>query len=217
MTHTTTSDGRVLGLTGGIGSGKSAAAALFRELGIPVIDVDAIAHELTAPGGAAMEAIRKDFGERMITPQGALDRAAMRQLAFSDASAKLRLEAILHPMIGVESRRRCRAALETAAPYAIMEIPLLIESGTYRNRVARIAVVDCSEETQIRRVMQRSQMRREDVERIMAAQVQRAERCAVANDLIDNEGELAQLRPQVAALHQKYLDMLAAKKSLAGG
>jgi dephospho-CoA kinase len=206
-----------LGLTGGIGSGKSAVAALFRELGIPVIDVDAIAHELTAPGGLAMEAIRKDFGDAMLTSEGALDRAAMRQLAFSDETAKRRLEAILHPMIGSESQRRCRVALDSSAPYAIMEIPLLIESGTYRHRVARIAVVDCGEETQIRRVMQRSQLSRADVQRIMAAQAQRAERCAVADDLIDNEGGLGQLRLQVEALHQKYLHLLEAKKSLAGG
>ncbi|SMB22728.1 dephospho-CoA kinase [Sterolibacterium denitrificans] len=216
MSQPITHDGRVLGLTGGIGSGKSAVAAIFGELGVPVIDVDRIAHELTAPGGAAIGDIRKIFGEALIGADGALDRAAMRRLVFGDVQAKHKLEAILHPLIGIESQRRCRAAL-ASAPYAVLEVPLLIESGTYRNRVARIAVVDCREETQIERVISRSGLGREDVQRIMAAQAGRAERLAVADDVIDNEGPPAHLRPQIEALHRKYLDMLAAKKSLAGG
>lgn len=210
-------EGRVLGLTGGIGSGKSAVAALFRSLGIPVIDVDAIAHELTTSGGAAMPALRDEFGDALITADGALDRAVMRQLAFSDAGAKQRLETILHPMIGMESQRRCRAALDSDAPYVIMEIPLLIESGTYRSRVTRILVVDCSEETRIHRVMQRSGLAREDIQRIMAAQATREQRHAVADDLIDNEGPPAQLSPQVTTLHQKYLFMLKTQNSLSEG
>lgn len=217
MNHSTTYDGRVLGLTGGIGSGKSAAAAIFKGLGVPVINVDLIAHELTAPGGAAIAAIRKTFGDGVIAADGSLDRAGMRNLVFSDDNAKKRLEAILHPMIGVESQRRCRAALASGAPYAIMEVPLLIESGTYRNRAARIAVVDCGEETQIARVMQRSGLAREDVRRIMATQASREDRRTVADDIIDNDGDLAGLRTQVEALHRKYLDMLDAKKSLARG
>jgi dephospho-CoA kinase len=216
MTALPTHDGRVLGLTGGIGSGKSAVAALFTELGVPVIDVDLIAHELTAPGGAAIKDIRKTFGDTVIGADGALDRTAMRNRVFTDPQAKRQLEAILHPMIGVESQRRCHAAL-AAAPYAILEVPLLIESGTYRNRAARIAVVDCREETQIARVMQRSGLSREEVQRIMAAQVSRAERLVVADDVIDNDGPLDGLRAQIEALHVKYLAMLAAKKSLAGG
>jgi len=212
-------EGRILGLTGGIGSGKSAVAALFRQFGIPVIDVDAIAHELTAPEGKAIPAIRTEFGDGLISQTGALDRAAMRKLAFSDAGAKKRLEAILHPMIGMESQRRCRAALDTDAPYVIMEIPLLIESGTYRDRVNRILVVDCNEETQIRRVMQRSGLAREDVLRIMAAQATREQRRAVADDLIDNDGDgvSEHLVPQVNALHQKYLFMLKTQKFLSEG
>ncbi len=214
---TNTYDGRVLGLTGGIGSGKSAAAAVFVELGVPVINVDAIAHELTAPGGAAIAPIRKTFGDAAIAADGSLDRAAMRNLVFSDDSAKKRLEAILHPMIGSESQRRCRSALTSGAPYVVMEVPLLIESGTYRNRAARIAVVDCSEETQIARVMKRSGLSREEVQRIMTTQASRAERREAADDVIDNNGDLARLREQVGKLHEKYLAMLEAKKSLAGG
>jgi dephospho-CoA kinase len=212
-----TNIGRVLGLTGGIGSGKSAAAAFFGEFGATVVDVDAIAHELCAPGGAAIEALRKRFGDDYIDAHGALDRAAMRQRVFTDATAKMHLEAILHPMIGLESQRRCTAALAADAPYVVLMVPLLIESGTYRNRAARIAVVDCSEETQIARVMSRSGLSREEVERIMATQARRTERQAAADDLIDNEGTLTALRRQVEALHQKYLAQLATKKSLTGG
>ncbi len=217
MNHPTTHDGRVLSLTGGIGSGKSAAAAVFAELGVPVINVDLIAHGLTSPTGAAIDAIRKTFGDGMIAADGSLNRVAMRDLVFRDEDAKKDLEAILHPMIGVESQRRCRTTLASGEPYVIMEIPLLIESGIYRNRAARIAVVDCSEETQISRVMQRSKLTREDVLRIMAAQASRAERLAVADDIIANDGDLSQLREQVKILHSRYLAMLEAKKSLVGG
>lgn len=220
MTNTTTHEGRILGLTGGIGSGKSAVAALFAELGVPVINVDLIAHELTVPGGAAIEAIRRQFGDALITAEGALDRAAMRQQVFSNAQAKRQLEEILHPLIGAESQRRCQQALaqpQSQPGYVILEIPLLIESGNHRQRVARVAVVDCHEETQIARVMQRSGLTREDVQRIMAAQVSRSTRLAAADDIIDNEGTLAALRPQVETLHKQYLAMLASKKTLVGG
>lgn len=217
MTLPTSHDGRVLGLTGGIGSGKSAAAALFGELGAQVIDVDHIAHELSAPGGAAIPFIQKDFGAALLTPEGALDRQAMRQLVFSEPTAKKKLEAILHPMISSESQRRCHAALDAGAPYVVLVVPLLIESGTYRNRAARICVVDCPEEAQITRVMARSGLAREEVQRIMAAQVRREVRLAAADDVIDNSAGLAQLAPQVAALHQRYLSLLASKKTLAGG
>ncbi len=217
MTIATTDDTRILGLTGGIGSGKSAAAELFAELGVAVIDVDRIAHALTAPNGAAMEDIRKTFGDTLIAPDGSLDRAAMRKLVFSDPTAKKRLELILHPMIGYESRQRCRAAHASGSPYVVLVVPLLVESGTYRNRVARILVVDCSEETQVSRVMKRSGLEAEEVRRIMATQATREARRAVANEVIDNDGDLDHLRTQVAHLHQKYLAMVAAKKSLTDG
>lgn len=201
----------ILGLTGGIGSGKSAAATVFEQLGAAVVDVDVIAHELTAPAGIAIDAIRAAFGDSLIAPDGSLDRVAMRQLVFADANAKSRLEAILHPLIGAESQRRCEAALTAGAPYVVLVVPLLVESGSYRSRVGRVVVVDCSEETQVARVMSRSGLSREEVARIMAAQVSRGARLKVADDIINNDAGFAELRAQVEDLHQKYL-LLAAKK-----
>lgn len=198
---------RLLGLTGGIGSGKTAAAQHFASLGVPVIDVDQIAHELTAPGGAAISAIQAEFGETMLTETGALNRVAMRQRVFNDPNSKSRLEAILHPQIHQLSQRRCTDALAAGAPYAVLVVPLLIESGNYRQRVSRIAVVDCHEETQIQRVMSRSGLARDEILRIMAAQVSREQRLAAADDLIDNEGSLEYLQQQVSQLHQKYLQL----------
>jgi dephospho-CoA kinase len=163
----------VVGLTGGIGSGKSAVGDLFAARGIAVIDTDAIAHQLTAPGGAAMPAIRAEFGDAAATAEGALDRAAMRNIVFADPSARKRLEAILHPLIRIESERRLASA---DSPYAILMVPLLVESGDYRKRVDRVAVVDCREETQIARVMRRNGLARPEVERILAAQASRAQR-----------------------------------------
>jgi dephospho-CoA kinase len=192
----------VVGLTGGIGSGKSAVADLFAARGVVVIDTDAIAHQLTAPGGAAMPAIGAEFGAAVATPEGALDRAAMRSIVFADASARKRLEAILHPMIRSESERRLASA---DSPYAILMVPLLVESGDYRKRVDRVAVVDCREQTQIDRVMQRNGLSRPEVERILAAQATRAERLAAADDVIDNDGALAELAPRIERLHAAYL------------
>jgi dephospho-CoA kinase len=201
----------IVGLTGGIGSGKSAAATLFEELGAAVVDTDAIAHELTAPGGAAMGPIRSAFGDEVIAPNGALDRSAMRRLAFADAQAKARLEAILHPMIRAEADRRSAAA---RAPYVVLVVPLLVESGGYStgdrsSRAQRVAVVDCPEEVQVARVMSRSGLSAEEARAIMAAQVGREQRLAAADDVIDNGGELAALRPQIEALHRRYLEMAA--------
>ncbi|MFH1872784.1 MAG: dephospho-CoA kinase [Pseudomonadota bacterium] len=194
----------VVGLTGGIGSGKSAVADLFAERGILVVDTDAVAHALTAPGGAAMPAIRAEFGAAVAAADGALDRAAMRARVFADGSARKRLEAILHPMIRSESERLLAAAA-SRSPYAILMVPLLIEAGSYRERVDRIAVVDCAEATQIARVISRNGLAREEVQRILAAQATRAERLAAADDVIDNDGDLAALRPQIERLHVNYL------------
>ena len=191
----------VVGLTGGIGSGKSAAATRFAELGAAVVDTDAIAHELTAGGGAAMPALVVAFGPGIATPDGALDRTAMRRLVFADPAQRQRLEAILHPLIRAESDRRVR---EAVAPYVILVVPLLVESGSYRERVGRIAVVDCRPETQIARVMVRSRLDRTEVERILAAQATRAQRLSVADDIIDNEGDLAHLQRQVDRLDHAY-------------
>lgn len=196
----------IVGLTGGIGSGKSAAASLFEQLGAAVVDTDAIAHELTAPGGAAIDPIRTAFGDEVIDARGALDRAAMRRKVFSDSRAKARLEAILHPMIRAEADRR---SAESRAPYVVLVVPLLVESGSYRSRVHRVAVVDCPEEIQVARVMSRSGLSAEEAAAIMATQVDREARLAVADDVIDNGGELTALRPQVEALHRRYLEMAA--------
>lgn len=197
----------LIGLTGGIGSGKSAVAKLFAEQGAVVVDTDAIAHELTGPDGGAMPAIRAAFGEAVIAADGRLDRAAMRALVFADPAARARLEALLHPAIRQLSGERAAAA---ASPYVILMVPLLIESGHYAERVQRIAVVDCREETQIKRVMARNGMTEEEVRRILAAQASRQQRLAAAQDVIDNDGPLAALAPQVETLHRRYLELAGA-------
>ncbi len=196
----------VVGLTGGIGSGKSRVADLFAARGAALVDTDAIAHELTDPGGAAMPALRAAFGARVAAAGGALDRAAMRQLVFADPAQRARLEGILHPLIRAEAARRCQAA---EAPYVILAVPLLVESGTYRDRCQRILVVDCPEELQIARVIARNGLAAEAVRAIMAAQATRAERLAAADDVVVNDGGFAALETQVDALHRKYLRLLA--------
>ena len=196
----------VVGLTGGIGSGKSTVAELFVEFGAALVDTDAIAHELTGPEGAAMPALRRSFGDAIADTQGALDRAAMRQRAFADPRAREQLEGILHPMIRSVSDQRCLAA---NAPYVILAVPLLVESTSYRGRCQRIAVVDCPEELQVERVMARSRLTADEVRAIMATQATRQQRLAVADDLIANAGDRKALRDQVAALHARYLKLAA--------
>jgi dephospho-CoA kinase len=192
----------VVGLTGGIGSGKSAAADAFARLGATVVDTDAIAHELTGPGGAAIPEIRRQFGNAFVDATGAMDRKRMRDLVFSDAEEKLRLEALLHPMIRAESARRVGAA---AGPYAVLVVPLLVESAGYRERVDRVLVVDCPESVQIARVMQRSNLPEAQVRRILASQVSREMRLAAADDVIDNSSSIDALQQRVAELHDQYL------------
>ncbi|MDD5295328.1 MAG: dephospho-CoA kinase [Rhodocyclaceae bacterium] len=194
----------IIGLTGGIGSGKSAAASLFGHLGATVVDTDAISHELTGPGGLAMPLLKAAFGEAIAAPDGSLDRPLMRRLAFSEPGVRTRLEDILHPLIRDESRLRCETA---TGPYVVLVVPLLLESGDYRRRVARVLVVDCPEETQVDRVMARSQLPEEEVRRIMAAQIGRPKRLSTADDVIENGGGLAELEAQVAALHRRYLEL----------
>lgn len=193
----------VVGLTGGIGSGKSTVAELFVALGAALVDTDRVAHELTAADGAAMPMLRQAFGDVVVAADGALDRAVMRRLVFADAAARARLEGILHPMIRELSAERCRAA---TAPYVLLAVPLLVESGSYRERCQRILVVDCPEALQIDRVMARSGLARDEVEAILASQATRQQRLAIADDVINNDGELTRLEQQVAILHRQYLD-----------
>lgn len=196
-----------VGLTGGIGSGKSTIADLFAELGVPVVDTDVIARQLTAPGGAALDAIRAAFGESVIQADGALDRAALRRRVFADTAERRRLEAILHPRIR-QAVDRALATLNT--PYALIVIPLLVETGGYGDLLHRVLVVDCPEDLQVTRVMARSGLARDEVEAILAAQSGRAERLAAADDVIVNTTPVEALRTEVAALHQRYLACAAA-------
>lgn len=192
----------MVGLTGGIGSGKSAAADEFARLGATVVDTDAISRELTEKGGAAIPAIERLFGSGFLDPAGGLDRKKMRDHVFADSAAKRALEQLLHPMIRAESARRIAAA---TGPYVVHVVPLLIESPDYRRRVDRVLVVDCPEEMQLERVRARSGLAESEVRAIMRGQASRAERLAAADDVIDNRGSRDALRKQVAALHQKYL------------
>lgn len=193
----------VVGLTGGIGSGKSAAAAEFERLGASVVDTDAIAHELTQVGGAAIPELEKRFGKTAIAESGAMDRKKMRHRVFADPQAKKALEALLHPLIREESQRRIASA---PGPYVIHVVPLLIESPDYRSRVDRVLVVDTPEELQVERVRLRSGLSADEVRAIVAAQATRAERLAAADDVIENRGTIDALRAQVAALHRRYLE-----------
>jgi len=192
----------VVGLTGGIGSGKSAAADRFAARGATVVDTDAIAHALTAAGGRAMPDIREAFGSSVIAADGSLDRAAMRALAFAEPQVRKRLEAILHPLIREESERHCR---EAPSIYVILAVPLLIESGSYRERCDRICVVDCPESLQIERVKARSGLDEAQIRAIMAAQATREQRRAAADDIVDNGGTLTELNAQIDALHDRYV------------
>jgi len=196
-----------IGLTGGIGSGKSSAAEIFRELGAGVVDTDAIAHDLTRPGGAALTAIRNQFGAEYIAADGGLDRSKMRRLVFSDPASKKSLEAILHPRIRAESEARIAAARE---PYVIIAVPLLLETCAYNALIDRVLVVDCSEEQQVARTMQRSAITADEVRAIMATQLPRSERLARADDVLHNDADMAALRRQAEALHGKYLALARA-------
>ncbi len=190
--------GLQIGLTGGIGSGKSTVAKLLVELGATLVDTDAIAHELTRPNGAAMPAIAAEFGANMVGADGALERNRMRALAFAEPGAKLRLERILHPLIGAQAQEQ---ALRAGPNSVVFDVPLLAESRHWRQRVQRILVVDCTAVTQVQRVMQRSGWTQEAVHRVIDLQASRSRRRAVADAVLFNDGvSLAALRVQVAAL-----------------
>jgi len=196
-----------VGLTGGIGSGKSAASDRFGELGAGVVDTDEISRQLTAPAGAAIEEISKQLGSEFVTADGGLDRARMRRLVFADAAARRKLEAILHPLI----RARTRAAIAAAAqPYVVVVVPLLLETGACAELVQRVLVVDCEEAEQVRRTMARSGLSAGEVREIMATQLPRAERLRHADDVLANDGDLPALQRRVARLHARYLDLARA-------
>jgi dephospho-CoA kinase len=191
-----------IGLTGGIGSGKSTVSGFLREAGAAIIDTDAISRALTAAGGAAMPAIAAQFGTDFVGADGALDRDRMRALAFSDADAKRRLEAILHPLITAEALAQ---ADQATAPLVVFDVPLLVESGRWRARLARVLVVDCSTETQIERVLQRPGWTRERIAGALAAQATRAARRAAADAVLLNEGlPLVALRNEVLNLASRW-------------
>lgn len=194
-----------LGLTGGIGSGKSTVAALLAGHGAAVIDADAISRHTTASGGAAIEAIRQAFGPAFITPDEALDRERMRAHAFDDPSARQRLEQIIHPLVGQETERQTRAALAAGCRCIVYDIPLLVESGRWRARLDQVLVVDCRSETQIARTMQRNGLSRDAVVAIMANQASRAQRLSAADLVLYNDGlSLEQLAQEVRLLARRF-------------
>lgn len=194
----------IIGLTGGIGSGKSTVADALVARGAALVDTDQIAHALTAPGGTAIEPIRQAFGDAVIAPDGRMDRTAMRERAFSDPQARKLLEGILHPLIRAGTDAGIAAALQNAAPYVLVAIPLLVEGGGARGRFDRVLVVDCPTEVQVDRVMRRSGLARTQVDAIMAAQATREQRLAVADDIVDNGGSPDALPAQVERIDALY-------------
>jgi dephospho-CoA kinase len=204
----------VVALTGGIGSGKTTVAKLFETLGAGLVDTDEISHELTRPGGAAIEKIRQRFGEQFVTPEGALDRPRMRALVFQDSMARQDLEAILHPLIRVKASERVKAS---PANYVVLVVPLLVETGGYRELAQRVLVVDCDEALQVQRTTARSGLTETQVRAIMASQAARSQRLAEADDVIINNGDLAQLAEQVRRLHAAYLALAGSGRAASRG
>jgi dephospho-CoA kinase len=206
----------VIALTGGIGSGKTSVANILAESGAEVIDTDEIAHELTAAGQPGARLISEEFGAEYLDAGGALDRKRMRELVFSDAAAKQKLESLLHPLIRAEVKTRIASAASRKspgrAPYIVIVVPLLIETGAYRDLARHVLVVDCDEEQQIARVVRRSGLTPAAVNAIMANQVGRKERLRRADDIVRNDGDLLALRSAVEALHRKYLALGVAEQ-----
>lgn len=204
-----------IGLTGGIGSGKSRVADLLAQWGAAIIDTDAIAHALTAPQGQAVPALREAFGEQAVTADGALNRAWMRDLIFRDPAAKALLEGILHPLIGRHAREQGERA---QGAYRVFVVPLLVESGRWRDRVDRICVVDCDPETQVSRVRARSGLTPDGIRAIMAAQSTREARLQVADDVILNDGATSPdlLRERTKMMHDSWIALAATSGSTPG-
>jgi dephospho-CoA kinase len=199
-----------VGLTGGVGSGKSTIAGMLLRNGAGVVDADAIAHELTRPGGAAIEGIRQTFGDAAIAADGAMDRAWMRARAFADITTRRTLERLLHPLIRSASNRRAEEHAASGSPYVVFVIPLLVESGDARGRFDRILVVDCTEDTQIARACARPGIDTSVARGILAAQATRAQRLAAADDVVFNEAPLAEISARVDRLHQRYVQLAEA-------
>ena len=195
-----------IGLTGGIGSGKTRVSDMLGELGAAIIDTDQIAHQLTAPGGVAIQPIREAFGDAMIDQTGALDRTAMRTLVFAEPDRRKQLEGIIHPLIAQEVLRQSESR---SGMYQVFVVPLLVESGRWIDRVDRVCVVDCDERTQLARVMARNQISEQTVRQMMAAQATRAQRLAAADDIVVNDGDttLEELRKQVLDLHVAWCNL----------
>jgi dephospho-CoA kinase len=196
----------IVAVTGGIGSGKSTAARMFQQCGADIVDTDAIAHELTEPGQAALQQIVASFGAQYLTTEGRLDRGKLRSRVFADSDARRALEGILHPPIKGEVEARVRAS---SAPYVVVLVPLLIETGGYRDLVQRILVVDCDERVQVQRAVQRGLME-DQVRAIIRTQATRSERIAQADDVIQNDGALENLARQVEVLDARYRALASA-------
>ncbi len=197
----------IVGLTGGIGSGKSKASEFFASHNVDIIDTDQVSHTVTQPQGVAIQPIKEAFGDIYITAEGALDRAKMRERVFSDDESRKKLEAILHPLIQQEVSHQIKL---TQSPYAIIVVPLLVETGSYRDKIQRILVIDCDEAQQISRTMTRSKLDEQTVRDIMAIQAFRQERLTHADDVISNNQDLTYLQKQVDDLHKKYLVLASA-------
>lgn len=206
----------VVALTGGIGSGKSEAAKIFAELGVPVTDVDVISHQITGANQPLIKAIEANFGCAYITPEGALNRAAMRKLVFNDDAARTKLNAILHPAIYDEALLQLQTNqtnLNKSTPYQILAIPLLLESPRYSPHINRILLIDCDEATQIARVKLRSQLPESEILQIINAQTPRKKLLSLANDIIENNENVTELRKKVIEIHQKYLNTCIVSKT----
>ncbi len=201
----------VVALTGGIGSGKSTAANFFAALGVPVTDVDEISHQLTATNQPIVNDIKTSFGNQYITPEGALNRAVMRDLVFNDAAARTKLNAILHPAIYDEALKQLQSHQD--APYQILAIPLLFESPRYAPHVNRILLIDCDEKTQIERVKKRSQLSTSEIKKIISSQTPRKKQLLLAHDVIENNENVENLREDILEIHQKYLNTCIVSKT----
>jgi dephospho-CoA kinase len=195
----------LIGLTGGIGSGKTTVSTILGELGAGIIDTDLISHQITGIGGKAIPLISAAFGADFIDPQGALNRAKMRALVFEDANARQVLEQITHPLIQQETAKQAFDLAKSGVPYLVFVVPLLVESGSWPKLLDYLVVVDCPEETQIQRVMHRNNMTRLEVENILKAQISRKVRLEAANAVIENQGNLDKLKSEVLSLHQQLL------------